>query len=250
MDEELYLQRICESPDSTNIRREYGHWLSQHDPARGAFVLSELAWQEETTLAEDRLKQLTLDASQFDPVWVARFARPPLGIHRDHLTFSGNRPQITAAALQYLEGLLGGQLPAQYRAFLLNHNGGVPSLKHFVLPDGQVREVGYLLSIFSPMGEPVDLDIDLVGFAQVQFVGGFPPLPDDCKPGIGLPDDLIKIGYCEITGFGDTLCLGFKGPRRGQVWLLDPCTLPSEEKIEQLVTPSFAEFLRRLSVCP
>lgn len=85
------------------------------------------------------------------------------------------------------------------------------------LADGQVRRVDYLLSIWSPDGQPEDLDEDLVSFAESHLVGN-PPLR---KPGIGIPRDCIKIGYCDLTGEWDTLCLAYTGARRGAVLLVN-----------------------------
>jgi hypothetical protein len=46
----------------------------------------------------------------------------------DHQSFSGKRLKMTEPLLRSFEERCGVQLPAVYRAFLLNYNGGIPSL--------------------------------------------------------------------------------------------------------------------------
>ena len=148
-----------------------------------------------------------------DPVWVARISRPPVGVCCDTLRFQypwGNPPRVGSAAFDVMQNWMTTDLPPEYRAFLLNYNGGKPDPCRLALADGQVRRVEYLLSIWSPDGQPEDFDEDLVIFTESHLVGN-PPLR---QPGIGIPRDCIKIGYCDLTGEWDTLCLAYTGAAR------------------------------------
>ena len=82
-----------------------------------------------------------------------------------------------------------------------------------------------------------------MSFAEDHLVSN-PPLR---QPGIGIPADCIKIGVCDLTGEGDTLCLAFTGKRRGQVSLVNPPLGPSEgEATVTQVAESFSAFLAML----
>ena len=77
----------------------------------------------------------------------------------------------------------------------------------------------------------MDSNADLVIFAESHLVGN-PPLR---KPGIGIPRDCIKIGYCDLTGEWDTLCLAYTGARRGAVLLVDVPLGPADGDMHSLL---------------
>ena len=103
-------------------------------------------------------------ARALDAVWMARVTRPPLGVCCDHVRFADRGPDLTAAAIDEAEKRLAVRLPAQFRALLLNHNGGEPSPAGFVPgwlergergdPDNSFA-VGPFVRIEA--GEPLDL---------------------------------------------------------------------------------------------
>ncbi len=64
-------------------------------------------------------------AAGLDPLWVARVARPPLGVYADHLAFESTGAPVLADELAEVTSRLDVQFPAEYSAFLLNWNGGV-----------------------------------------------------------------------------------------------------------------------------
>jgi hypothetical protein len=50
----------------------------------------------------------------------------PLGVCCDRARFTDRGPELADADLDRLEGRLGARLPADFRAFLLDYNGGTP----------------------------------------------------------------------------------------------------------------------------
>ena len=71
----------------------------------------------------------TLKALQegLDPIWINMVSRAPFGIIVPGLTFSETGPRITRDDLARIEERWQAPLPPDYAAFLLVHNGGVPS---------------------------------------------------------------------------------------------------------------------------
>jgi uncharacterized protein (TIGR02996 family) len=131
---EAFLKAIREAPDDDTPRLVYADWLDEGNRPGGDYLRAEAAWarrREPGVEAEARRR-----ASGLDPVWVARVSRPPLGVCCDRARFTDRGPELTAADLDRLEGRLGVRLPADFRAFLLDYNGGttdppcVPDPRH------------------------------------------------------------------------------------------------------------------------
>jgi uncharacterized protein (TIGR02996 family) len=122
--DEAFLQEIREAPGDDAPRLVYADWLEERGDPRGAYVRAEAAWargRDRGAEAEARRR-----AEGLDPVWVARVSRPPLGVCCVAARFKRGGPRRTPADLDRVEERLGARLPADYRAFLLDYNGGVP----------------------------------------------------------------------------------------------------------------------------
>lgn len=250
--EDAYLTAILGAPADEDARLAYAGWLDQQADPRAAYLRAEVeafrSTAGATAAARARLAPL---ARGLDPVWVARVSRPPVGVCCDAVRFTDfpgkTRPSLGPAAFSPLDQWLGPEWPPAYRAyraFLLNYNGGKPEPGRLDLPGGREREVMWLLSIWSPEGEPVDYDFDLLTLAQEHRVGS-PPL---VSPGIGIPADCIKIGVYNYTREGDALCLAYTGERRGQVFSVVPALgssapPPDDQPVVTPVAASFPEFL-------
>ncbi len=244
--EESLLQAVVAAPTDDGLRLTYADWLEDRADPRSDYLRAELdVFHQETggARAVDHLRQIAVG---LDPVWVARISRPPVGVCCDKLQFQHpliKPPVLDPSAFEVMQNWMSTDLPPQFRAFLLNYNGGIPEPDRLALADGHVRRVEYLLSIWSPSGQPEDLDTDLVSFVESQLVGN-PPLRD---PGIGIPRDSIKIGYCDLTGTWDTLCLAYTGPRRGAVLLVDIPLGPVDGEARFIpLAESFSKFLAML----
>jgi len=153
-------------------------------------------------------------------------------------------PQITEAAVVRFETQLGTRLPDDYRAFLLEVNGGQTELSHtqFMMVTSAGRKDGTLLNSLNSLDDPDD-----------QFNLATRWMSSRRR----LPQEVIPIGY---DGFGGAVGLVVTGPRRGQVWFLDgvdPRPEGSNPRVEWFdrrdvskIADSFREFMAGLGPPP
>ena len=151
---------------------------------------------------------------------------------------------LTEERLQKLEAKLKGRLPDDYRAFLLRHNGGRPTLSRFTFEaDGEAQEsvLEWFFAVHDhSYEEPDDWDQDS-GELPPYFAQ---PLQDvwadfrSEKPKSGV----LPIGR---DPGGNLVGLGYTGKRAGAVWWYDHET----ESFVRLAG-SFSEFLSGLSKLP
>jgi uncharacterized protein (TIGR02996 family) len=218
--EDALLTALLDTPADEGPRVAYAEWLEKQGDPRCDYLRAEANAFRQGDGGSEAIAHIRRSAVGLDPVWVARISRPPVGVCCVTVRFKKNwgaSPRLQPVAFARIESWLGTNLPPDYRAFLLNYNGGQPDPGRFTLSSGGLRRVDELLSIWSPEGESVDFDLDLVSFAEDHLVGN-PPLR---QPGIGIPADCIKIGVCDLTGEGDTLCLAFTGkcPSSTRLWV-------------------------------
>ncbi|TXT34253.1 MAG: hypothetical protein FD138_1705 [Planctomycetota bacterium] len=122
----------------------------------------------------------------------------------------------------------GIELPADYRAFLLAHHGGVPDPNFYWVVDG---DWGSGIESFYGFGQD--------GYLLQQYLDG--------RESIGVAKDLLAIGD---DGCCSLLAIGIVGPCRGQVFYIDHEFVPSVPKHVCFLASSFTEFLERLCVDP
>lgn len=141
------------------------------------------------------------------------------------LKISSCGPQLTELDITAFEKRIGQLLPADYRNFLLAHNGGVPE-SHVI----RNNEVGDLeVQLFYGIREEEYFDIDLL---RESMRGRW-------------PERFLAIA---IDSFGDFYCLSLSGPDAGEVYFWDheQEADPDEPATELNLFPiakSFAEFL-------
>lgn len=117
--------------------------------------------------------------------------------------------RVTEADISRYEHEFGYELPEDYRRFLVDVNGGRPSLERSVF---RLREGRCTLMSLLGLSDLEDYENDL---AAIQRITG--DSRDD------LPKEVIAIGFV----FHGLVLLVVDGPRRGEVWFLD--TLNSDD---------------------
>ena len=119
-------------------------------------------------------------------------------MHIDTLNPYGASSPDAIAQFEVRQGVL---LPAEYKAFLLKSNGGMPIPDVFEVPGwhGQGSGLNFFYGIHE--GEKVDrLDWACRVYDE------------------RIPADLIPIAY---DAFGNNICIGWKGKRKGKIYFWD-----------------------------
>jgi SMI1 / KNR4 family (SUKH-1) len=114
-------------------------------------------------------------------------------------------PQLTKAAVTMFEAQLGATLPEDYRAFLLEVNGGRTARRHrvFTIWLQKARTDETVLNSLNSLGDPDDRSDLATRWKRA------------CK---WLPREVIPVGYDDGGG---TVVIVVAGAHRGQVWFLD-----------------------------
>jgi hypothetical protein len=140
--------------------------------------------------------------------------------------------RCTERGVLAFEQRLGHELPAAYREFLLEHNGGVPEATLV-----KVRRVNSSVKHLHGLHKgPAWARLDA---ARKVYEGR-------------MPEGLLPIGS---DPFGNVYCLGLSGRWRGKVWFwdheaeADEAEPPRTDNLE-LVAPDFASFLAKLRQAP
>lgn len=137
----------------------------------------------------------------------------------------GRLDEATVAAFEARNDV---RLPADYRAFLLAHHGGVPDPSfYWVVPKDWGSGIQSLYG-FGPDG-----------YRLQQYLDG--------RKALRISEDLLPIGD---DGCCNYLCVGVAGPRHGQVFYIDCEFAPGESKRERRLAGSFTEFLASLCAPP
>ncbi|MBK9260029.1 MAG: SMI1/KNR4 family protein [Polyangiaceae bacterium] len=140
---------------------------------------------------------------------------------------------ITIDAITQFESRRNLSLPDEYKRFLLTSNGGRPVPDAFDVP-GWAHENSGMQAFFGVQtGNSYDLERELDVY-------------DD-----RIPRDLLPIG-CD--SFGNIICLGIEGKRRGKIYFWDHEDELDENGLHRqdysnvfLVANSFGEFLDKLT---
>ena len=251
-----YIAAIVAAPGNDVARREYAEWLkAQHDP-RSDYLQAEIEWAKTKSYeAETPLRKL---AGEFDPVWIARVSRPPVGICADHVRFHDPgpayiRPVLQEADLAWVEKRFGITLPADYQAFLLNYNGGWPEPYHFRLTGRTYDPWCYeKLNGLGVMWAARDSEIDWWEYDIVWNLQDMESrrreTTSEGERWRGEPHRHLKvIGFGPPSGTLEMVCLGCGGDVLGQVFLVTPWLCDDDDEDYRLVAPSFAAFLGMLA---
>jgi hypothetical protein len=157
------------------------------------------------------------------------------------------RPTLTPADLDWIERRFQLTLPADYRAFLLIHNGGNPEPDHFRIPDrtyepGYYEAVNNLCSVWSASEPEIDSDFDLVW--RLVHLDEY---RQDEPRWQGEPHrDLMVVGLMPPADL-DWICLGCRGTTLGQVYAVAAWQPDDNVEDRALIAPSFAAFLDLLT---
>jgi uncharacterized protein (TIGR02996 family) len=250
--DEVFIGDILAAPRDDSSRLAYARWLDGRGDARGDYLRIEMHWARSTEAElEARLRELARD---LDAVWVARVSRPPIGVCADHISFRDPsiegkvRPKLTAADLDWVERRFRVTLPADYRGFLLNYNGGVVAAPgHFRIPgraygDWEYEQLLGLGTVWAAEESKIDwYEFDLVwnlqAVEQLRTERQWPAVAEG---------HLMIVGFGPPRGELELVGLGCGGPEIGQVYLV---SVPWADEGEQscLVAPTFAAFLAMLT---
>ncbi|HJZ90199.1 MAG TPA: TIGR02996 domain-containing protein [Gemmataceae bacterium] len=240
-DDEAFLRAILAAPRDEAPRLAFADWLDERGDPRGAYLRAEVNWAR--SQSADDMNAVRAAATGLDLVWSARVSRPPAGVCCDRVRFRKHepdlkRPTLTPRAIDAVEGRFGITFSADYRAFLLNYNGGRPDPGTFHQPNGQWVELYHLHTIWSMDGTAPYDEHDLVQRLEMieeERARGGEILWSDRRA-----RDLIDIGRAAIGGL-EELCLGVTGEAPGRVYLIDLWMEAPEPVVK--VADSFAEFL-------
>jgi uncharacterized protein (TIGR02996 family) len=170
-EDEAFIRAIVDSPGDDLPRLVYADWLDDRDDPRGAYLRAEAEWAKpwrggECPADSPALRELT---SGLDPVWVARVSRPPVGACCEQIAFTGRGPRVTQDDLDSFERANRLRLPNDYRAFLLNLNGGFTPVAWLPTPRNEAGiELTCLYALCPFAGEaPAD------GPQRLQGIEGF-----------------------------------------------------------------------------
>jgi uncharacterized protein (TIGR02996 family) len=133
---EAFIRAVVDNPGDDTHRLVYADWLDDRSDPRGPYLRAEATWaktpsanekKRASKLAkakEDAKKQVSTLAKKVDPVWVARISRPPVGVCVEAKFFRHPPKLTTATEIAAVEQKYKVEFPPDYRAFLLNYNGG------------------------------------------------------------------------------------------------------------------------------
>jgi uncharacterized protein (TIGR02996 family) len=127
-DDEAFIRAIVDRPGDDLPRLVYADWLDERGDPRGEYlrIEMELAKEAKKPQADGTVtfQWVELPDSGLDPVWVTRVSRPPAGVCCEHVRFTNGGPLLEPGDIDAVERRLTVLLPPDYRAFLLNYNGG------------------------------------------------------------------------------------------------------------------------------
>jgi uncharacterized protein (TIGR02996 family) len=262
-EEAAFIAAILTSPADDMNRLVYADWLDDRADPRGAYLRAEVKWAGSRN-AKDQAGAGTR-ARPLDPVWCARVSRPPIGVCCDHVHIDRDDDEtkaVTSNELDRLEKRFGLTLPPDYRAFLLNYNGGRPTPTRLGWPRGSAyNAVAQLHGVYAdvepsqPKRSPgLDWEPNLVHCLLFLEWARAPKRRRDWERRLaeywqGEPQrDLIFVGYSPPTGYQEVYCLGVRGEQFGKVSFV--AASPFHDCGERSCVPvadSFAAFLALLT---
>lgn len=146
---------------------------------------------------------------------------------------------LASERLAAMERTLGAELPASYRQFLLEHNGGIPDPNCFIVPgdedfDGETseRQMACFFAIHDQKWNDNTPEGSLAYPLQEAWQNFQTEVPES---------QVIPIGK---DWNGSYICLGYVGQKQGQVFFYDH----DYDTLRPLAT-DFPSFIEALSLC-
>jgi uncharacterized protein (TIGR02996 family) len=241
-DDEAFIHAIVDSPGDEGPRLVYAEWLEQRGDARGVYLRAE---QEAVNTGDtSTMKQLAVG---LDSVWVARVTLPPLGVCCEHIQIRDRGPVVDAQTIEQFEQQLRITLPDEYRAFLLNYNGGIVGEPGYETPDGEVIDWALEHTFYSLMcrsGLSDKRRLEWWASFRSKYIAKFLPeyVPDSHVENWFF--QYLPVGHSPDLIFG--LLLGVAGPAFGQVRYFDWSVGFYPKFLDHIGKPyarSFAEYL-------
>jgi uncharacterized protein (TIGR02996 family) len=239
--DDRYLRAILASREDSP-RLAYTEWLEERGDPRARYLRAEMDafnLPRKGRQFGSAIKALRKLGETLDPLWVARVSRPPVGVCCDRVKFRGSGTALSPTDVNVLERRLSVTLPADYRAFLLNYNGGCPTPSTIAEGDGKDLFVEEFYSVPKRVGiAPLGLRNDLEECAHRFWVQD-PEFPEEKanRAAIDLARTLLPIGISN----GLYLFLVLTGRHGGAVGICDVGDFELHEM--RVVAPSFAAFL-------
>jgi uncharacterized protein (TIGR02996 family) len=240
-EDEAFIRAVVDGPGDDTPRLVYADWLDDRSDPRGPYLRAECEWAQpwrsgERPADSPELREL---GAGLDPVWVARVSRPPLGVCRGDLKVveGEDGARVTDADFERIERRFAVTLPTDYRAFLLNWNGG-RFIRTSGAADGGTEHIFY----------PLDAEYEYPWHNLEQEIEHHRDWVNNiCGPA----DGPIRRTLLSYIPFGlnadDTVLLGVSGPEAGRVVDRSTCYHHAVERDWVLVAEatSFAEYMGR-----
>ena len=253
MTEEAFIRAVVDHPGQDTPRLVYADWLDDHGhPDRATYLRAEAAW---AALAVTCLRppegELRDAAARLDPLWVARVSRPPLGACCDRLRWKASGDPLEPRHLDEIRRWPRVRLPADYAAFLLNHNGGSPLTADFAVP--RTPLYGIPVGTFFPFRPGGDFREagTLNGEVDRYWKTRLPDLLADLPRNTDPTDAAWYHDFIPVSSGDDRLSivLGVYGPHRGKLQYIDWQDEPQPfyPELSEHLGGSFAGLLALLS---
>jgi uncharacterized protein (TIGR02996 family) len=240
-DEDPFIRAILDSPGDETPRLVYADWLEERGDPRGAYLRAE----QEAVRTGDTSKMLEL-AVGLDPVWVARVTLPPLGVCCEHVHVRERGPDIDAQDIEQFEQRCGITLSHDYRAFLLNYNGGLVGRCQWETADGELIDWALEHKFYSLVCRSTDEESGLErrNSEKLQYLAGLHPDPH-VETWLS---QFIDVGQSPDLIHG--VLLGVAQPVFGQVWHIDYSGDFDPEWLDNIGRPDAPSFAKYLSTLP
>jgi len=138
-------------------------------------------------------------------------------------TFIKSGPPITESDISVIENKYNFILPREYRAFLLNINGGIPSKRYYV---NEKLDYSYVIDLF------LSIRANNLSFEEYY---------EDYKiQSKLLPERMVPIAE---DAFGNLICVSIKGEDTGSIYFWNHEDNSTDVR---RIAPSFNEFLNNL----
>jgi len=235
-DDEAFIRAIVHAPGDDAPRLIYADWLDERGDARGEYLRAEAN--------SDNLQELRLLASRLNQLWVSRVSRPPMGVCCDRVRFRDSYPRKNQVDVHDLEKRLGIVFPTDYRAFILNYNGGSARPNRFPIGNGEFESVYRFFGVEAVSGDDEEPQYWNLEWELQQVVAkrarGANGLWTDRR---GL--NLIPIAEGVPATEWSHLCIGIEGEQSDSVFLVDSSLYSGDDSVRRIAS-SLPEFLALL----